>query len=108
MSDASSDRQRDEILNRLRRVEGQIRGIQRMVEQGRDCEAIVTQLLAARAALSKAGLEIMSTHIEHCLTVERDGTGPSGLDRVVSYFLQFAEPPAQAQCIGDEDLSRPG
>jgi len=44
------------IGDRLRRVEGQIRGIQRMVEEGRECEAIVTQLMAARAALDKVSL----------------------------------------------------
>jgi len=47
---------RAKIGDRLRRVEGQIRGIQRMVEEGRECEAIVTQLMAARAALDKVSL----------------------------------------------------
>ena len=48
--------EREQVLTRLRRVEGQIRGIQRMIEEERECEAIVTQLMAARAALDKASL----------------------------------------------------
>ena len=62
----------------MRRVEGQIRGIQRMIEEQRDCEAIVTQLLAARAALDKTGMLIMGKHIERCLISARDGDGPAG------------------------------
>jgi hypothetical protein len=45
-----------EISNRLKRIEGQIRGLQRMVEEQRDCEAILTQLMAGRAALDRVGL----------------------------------------------------
>jgi DNA-binding FrmR family transcriptional regulator len=81
-----------EVLMRLRRVEGQVRGIQRMIEEGRDCEAIVTQLLAARAALDRTGLMIMSQHIEHCLRSTGAGVDQSGLERVMSFFLQFARP----------------
>ncbi len=92
VSDRASEREKGEILTRLRRVEGQIRGIQRMVEDERDCEAIVTQLLAARAALDKTGMLIMGAHIERCLMLAREGEG-SGLDRVTSYFWQFARPP---------------
>ena len=83
----------EEILARLRRVEGQIRGIQRMIQEGRECEAVATQLLAARAALDKASVFIMSHHIEQCLL---DGAGHADqqqLSRVVSFFVRFAESP---------------
>jgi CsoR family transcriptional regulator, copper-sensing transcriptional repressor len=86
-------REQVEILTRLRRVEGQIRGIQRMIEDERACEAIVTQLLAARAALDRTGLLIMSQHIEHCLCSASTGDDRVGLERVMSFFLQFARPP---------------
>ena len=92
MSDGAGEREKGEILTRLRRVEGQIRGIQRMVEDERDCEAIVTQLLAARAALDKTGMLIMGAHIERCLITAREGEGSEGLERVMSYFWQFARP----------------
>jgi len=45
-----------EIITRLRKVEGQVRGLQRMVKEGQDCEAIITQLMAARSALDKVGV----------------------------------------------------
>jgi DNA-binding FrmR family transcriptional regulator len=59
--------QAETLLNRLRRVEGQIRGIQRMLEEGRECEDVLTQLVAARSALDRVGLLLMDWHIERCL-----------------------------------------
>jgi DNA-binding FrmR family transcriptional regulator len=56
-----------EITRRLRKVEGQVRGLQRMIEEGRDCEAVITQLMAARAALGKAGVYIINDYVENCL-----------------------------------------
>jgi DNA-binding FrmR family transcriptional regulator len=55
------------ILTRLRRIEGQIRGIHRMLEQDRVCEDIVTQLMAARSSLDQVGLRIIDQHIDRCL-----------------------------------------
>ena len=96
------DRQSEKgkVLTRLRRVEGQVRGIQRMIEEERDCEAIVTQLMAARAALDKAGLFIMSCHIERCLLDLSDQTNRAQLDRIISFFFKFAGPLPQSP--GDE------
>ena len=59
----------DAILTRLRRIEGQIRGIHKMLEEDRVCEDVVTQLMAARSSLDRAGLLIIDRHIEKCLTV---------------------------------------
>jgi DNA-binding FrmR family transcriptional regulator len=107
--DQTSEHEQSEILTRLRRVEGQIRGIQRMIEEQRDCEAIVTQLLAARAALDKTGMLIMGKHIERCLISAREGDGPVGLERVMAFFLQFAKPcELEEQSVPLEgDLARP-
>jgi DNA-binding FrmR family transcriptional regulator len=82
--------ERDEIITRLRRVEGQVRGIQRMIEDGRDCEEIVTQLMAARAALDRASILIINSRIERCLL---DATGQGGraqLERLVSFLLKIS------------------
>ena len=63
----------EEITNRLRRIEGQIRGLQRMVEEQRDCEAILTQLMAARAALDRVGLLVAENFVQECvLTADGD------------------------------------
>lgn len=65
MNDASSEA--EALLTRLRRIEGQIRGIQRMLEEGRECEDVLTQLTAARSALDQVGLLLMEWHIERCV-----------------------------------------
>ena len=55
------------VLKRLQRIEGQVRGIARMVESDRYCIDIVTQVAAARAALRRAEEEILSDHVGHCV-----------------------------------------
>lgn len=59
------DTARRDIVMRLKRVEGQLRGVQGMVEQGQDCEAIAVQLSAARKALDRAFYEMMACAIRH-------------------------------------------
>jgi DNA-binding FrmR family transcriptional regulator len=61
------DEPQKKIISRLRRVEGQIRGLQRMIEEERNCEDIITQITAASAALNKAALLIMREHLSQCL-----------------------------------------
>jgi DNA-binding FrmR family transcriptional regulator len=67
MASASSDEVQD-IVMRLRRIEGQVRGLQRMIEESRDCEDIITQLVAVRAALDKVGLITIQRHIDKCVS----------------------------------------
>ncbi len=55
-------------LNRLRRIEGQARGIARMIEDGRYCIDILTQIQAATAALKKVEDQILKEHVEHCVS----------------------------------------
>ncbi len=62
--------EREEIITRLRRIEGQVRGLVRMVEGEEECGDILTQLLAARAALDKAALRIVGHYLERCLPNE--------------------------------------
>lgn len=59
------DKARRELVLRLKRVEGQLRAVQRMIEEGNDCEPIAQQLTAARKALDKAFFELMACAIEH-------------------------------------------
>ena len=61
-------KEKPRLLNRLNRVEGQVRGIARMVEQDRYCLDILTQLHAVRAALRRVESELLKTHLEHCVT----------------------------------------
>lgn len=55
-----------ELVLRLRRIEGQIRGIQKMIEEKRDCHEIIGQLLASRAALDKVGLQLLNQELRYC------------------------------------------
>ncbi|MFI2640956.1 metal-sensitive transcriptional regulator [Streptomyces sp. NPDC018610] len=55
------------VLNRLRRAQGQISGVIRMIEEGRDCEEVVTQLSAASRALDRAGFAIIATGLQKCV-----------------------------------------
>lgn len=59
------DESRRELVLRLKRVEGQLRAVQRMIEEGNDCEPIAQQLAAARKALDRAFFELMACAIEH-------------------------------------------
>jgi len=58
------------LLKRLKRVEGQIRGIQKMVESGRDCESVITQLAAVRSAIEGAGGLILKNYMKICFEGE--------------------------------------
>ncbi len=58
-------RARNDLVLRLKRVEGQLRGVQRMIESGEDCEAVAQQLAASRKALDKAFFELLACAIEH-------------------------------------------
>jgi DNA-binding FrmR family transcriptional regulator len=65
------------LLNRLRRAEGQMRGVQRMIEDGRDCEAILQQLTAVRSALHTASLALARSYANQCLVEASDAKATS-------------------------------
>ena len=68
-------RPKKEVLLRLRRIEGQLRGLQRMVEEGAACPDILTQVAAATAAIKKVGTAIVRTYLEECLEKSRREPG---------------------------------
>lgn len=61
------DADRAALLRRLRRIEGQVRGVARMVEDERYCIDVLTQLSAVRAAVDRVGLEVIGEHVRHCV-----------------------------------------
>jgi CsoR family transcriptional regulator, copper-sensing transcriptional repressor len=63
---------KDELLKRLRRIEGQTRGIQAMVADDRWCPDILQQIAAARAALDKVALGLAEGHVQHCMAAGAD------------------------------------
>jgi DNA-binding FrmR family transcriptional regulator len=65
---------KDQLLTRLNRVEGQVRGVAKMVEEDRYCVDVITQISAVQAALDKTALGLLDGHTRHCLVGE--GAGP--------------------------------
>ena len=59
---------KDQLRKRLHRIEGQVRGIEKMVDDDRYCIDVLTQVNAARAALESVALQLLSDHTEHCVT----------------------------------------
>ena len=64
---------KDQLLKRLNRVEGQVRGVKRMVEEERYCIDVLTQISAAQAALDKVALGLLDEHARHCVVQAEDG-----------------------------------
>lgn len=60
--------QRDQLVQRLRRIEGQVRGLQRMVEADEYCIDILTQVAAASKALQSVAVRLLDEHLRHCVT----------------------------------------
>ena len=80
------------VQTRLRRIEGQIRGMQRMVEEDRYCIDVLTQVGAAKAALDRVALVLLQDHVEHCVAdAIRSGHGAGKVQELtdaVGRFLQ--------------------
>lgn len=58
------------LINRLKRIEGQVRGIQKMIESGRDCESIITQLGAVRSSIESVGALLLKNYMKLCFSRE--------------------------------------
>lgn len=80
-----------DVIKRLRRAEGQIRGVIAMLEAGRDCADVVTQLAAVSRALDRAGFKIIATGLRQCVTAqETDGEQSLDVAKLEKLFLSLA------------------
>ena len=77
------------VLNRLKRAQGQLAAVTRMIEEGRDCADVVTQLAAVNRALDRAGFAIISTGLKQCLS-EPGGAGSLDTQRMEKLFMSLA------------------
>jgi DNA-binding FrmR family transcriptional regulator len=77
------------VINRIKRAQGQLSGVLRMLEEGRDCEDVVTQLAAVSRALDRAGFAIVASGLRQCIT---NGDGPDSVDvkTMEKLFLSLA------------------
>ena len=77
------------MSNRLKRTQGQLAGVIRMLDEGQDCEAVVTQLAAVSRALDRAGFAIIATGLKQCLT-EEGGAESLDTKKMEKLFLSLA------------------
>jgi CsoR family transcriptional regulator, copper-sensing transcriptional repressor len=79
------------LVNRLSRIEGQVRGLARMVEQDRYCIDVLTQLRAARAALSRVETEMLKDHLGHCIEAAISGGDASEQRQKAGELIELLE-----------------
>ncbi len=73
---------RDDYLNRLRRIEGQVRGLQRMISDDEYCIDVLTQIASVSKALQGVGLGLLDEHLRHCVTDAVRSEGEAGEEKV--------------------------
>jgi DNA-binding FrmR family transcriptional regulator len=80
-----------EVLTRLRRIEGQVRGLHRMVEEDKYCIDVLTQISSVQAALKAVGLGLIDDHVRHCVRdALEEGGGDDKVEELVSAVARFA------------------
>src|SRR5215213_9638486 len=75
---------KDQLQTRLRRIEGQVRGVQGMVQEDRWCIDVITQISAIQAALDKVALGLLDDHARHCVMGAEDGRRVERTDELMS------------------------
>lgn len=86
---------KDDLIKRLRRIEGQVRGIQRMVDEDQYCVDVLVQIAAVRAALYKVGFNILENHAHGCVmkAVRSEGDfGDKAIDELLDVVFKFTKP----------------
>ncbi|HHY73472.1 MAG TPA: metal-sensing transcriptional repressor [Bacillus bacterium] len=87
-----SDEEKKNLLNRLKRIEGQVRGIQKMVEEDRYCVDVLVQISAINAALKKVGLTMLERHTNHCVAdAIKSGNGEQSIEELMKVIEQFTK-----------------
>lgn len=87
-----SNEEKKAVVNRLKRIEGQVRGIQNMVEADRYCIDILVQINAIQAALKKVGLSISERHLKHCVSHALEtGDGDHAIDELLDVMKHFSK-----------------
>ena len=77
-------------VNRLKRAQGQLAAVIRMIEEGRDCEDIVTQIAAVSRAIDRAGFTIIASGLRQCMESDAEDGGAADVARLEKVFLSLA------------------
>lgn len=87
-----TNEEKQSVINRLKRIEGQVRGIQRMVEEDRYCIDILVQISAINAALKKVGYSVTERHMKHCVNhALKEGEGDSAIEELLEVMKHFSK-----------------
>lgn len=95
--DPQTNEAQEATLARLRRIEGQVRGLQKMIADSRECEDVLTQIMAIRSGLEQVSLQLLDSHVRHCLLA--DTAVPEhtvrDLQQTLRMWARFGAPAAQ-------------
>lgn len=87
-----TNEEKQAVVNRLKRIEGQVRGIQKMVEEDRYCVDVLVQISAINAALKKVGFSMMERHTKHCVShVVQSGEGNEAIEELMDVMKQLSK-----------------
>ncbi|WP_280635598.1 metal-sensing transcriptional repressor [Bacillus sp. 165] len=82
----------ENVIKRLKRIEGQVRGVQKMIEDNRYCVDILVQISAINAALNKVGFSLLERHTNHCVSKAiQEGNGEESIKELMSVIKQFSK-----------------
>lgn len=88
---AALEESKQKLLTRLRRIEGQTRGLQRMVEEGKYCVDIMTQIAGVQAALEQVSVHLMEDHLRHCVTEAiLEGKGEEKIQEIMTVLKHYS------------------
>ena len=95
-NELEQERLRTNVLSRMKRIEGQVRGIQRMIHEGKECEDILIQVKAVRSALQSVNQLVLKRYLLRCYgeaaTDAAEGNGqPEALERVIKVLTSFVD-----------------
>ena len=87
-----SDSEKQAVVNRLKRIEGQVRGMQKIGEEPRSCISLSMLISATAAALKKVGFEVAERHVKHCVRhAVESGDGNEAVDELLAVLKQFSK-----------------
>lgn len=87
-----TNNEKEKLINRLKRIEGQVRGLQKMIEDDRYCVDVLVQISAIQAALKKVGFQLMERHTKTCVSSAiQEGHGDHHIDELMKVIQQFSK-----------------
>ncbi|WP_414055709.1 metal-sensing transcriptional repressor [Macrococcus equi] len=86
------EEEKEKLNKRLKRIEGQVRGIQKMIEEDRYCVDILIQISAIESALKQVGFSVTERHMKHCMSdAFKRGEGESSIEELMKVLRQFGK-----------------